>query len=355
MSRIQTVRTLRVSLPLHTPFVTALRRTETVDSVLARVTDVDGVTGWGEAPQVWQVTGESQASAEACLRGPLAELVVGRDTDDLPALCADLAGAVAGNPGAKAALDTALHDLVARRAGVPLAARLGATATRVPTDVTLAAGAPAEVARDRLRDGFTALKVKVAGGPDETDRVRRVREAAGPEAVIRVDANQAFDPESAVRVVTAWEDAGAALELVEQPVPAWDVAGLAWVRARVATPVMADESVFDRHDLARVADEGAADLVNVKLAKCGGVTAALDLLRRAASYGLGTMVGSMMESHVGVGAAAAVAAAAGTTAVDDLDAAWWLERSPVDGGVRYDAGAVVLDDRPGLGFAGPAR
>lgn len=353
MSDVVSVRTRRVSLPLHTPFVTALRRTTTVDSVLVEVTDADGASGWGEAPQVWRVTGESQASAEACLEGPLAEAVTGRDADDLPDVCSAVAEAVAGNPGAKGALDTALHDLAARRAGLTLAAHLGGTATMpalVATDVTLAADAPPEAARDRLRDGFTVLKVKVSGRDSGIDRLRALREAAGPDAVIRVDANQAFDAETAVRVVTAWEDAGVGLELVEQPVPAWDVAGLAWVRARLATPVMADESVFDRHDLARVVEAGAADLVNVKPAKCGGVTPALDLLARAAAYEVGTMVGTMMESHVGVGAAAAVAAAAGTTVVSDLDAAWWLERSPVAGGIRYDAGHVLLPGRPGLGF-----
>jgi L-alanine-DL-glutamate epimerase-like enolase superfamily enzyme len=353
------VRTRRVRLPLHTPFVTALRRTGTVDSVLVEVTDADGVTGWGEAPQVWRVTGESQASAEACLGGPLAEAVVGADLDDLPAVCAAVSEAVARNPGAKGALDTALHDLVARRAGTTLAAYLagplGTPATRLPTDVTLAADAAPDLAAERLNAGFTVLKVKVGGDPSDVDRVVRIRQAAGPQAVLRVDANQAYDAETAVRLVTAWEDAGAGLELVEQPVPSWDLAGLAWVRSRVATPVMADESVFDRHDLARVAAAGAADLVNVKLAKCGGVTPALDLLARAAAYGLGTMLGTMMESQVGVGAAAAVAAAVGTTAVDDLDAAWWLERSPVAGGIRYDAGQVVLPDRPGLGFEGTAQ
>ena len=106
-----------MTAPLHTPFVTALRRTETTEALVVRVTDSDGVTGWGEAPQVWQVTGESLAGAEACVTGPLAER---RDRPrprrpgrHLPRVSA----AVAANQGAKAAVDVALHDLAARRRG----------------------------------------------------------------------------------------------------------------------------------------------------------------------------------------------------------------------------------------------
>ncbi len=101
MTRIVDVSVERVSVPLHTPFVTALRRTETTETVLVRVTDSDGATGWGEAPQVWQVTGESLAGAEACVTGPLAQAVLGTDADDLAATCRAVAGAVAANFGAK--------------------------------------------------------------------------------------------------------------------------------------------------------------------------------------------------------------------------------------------------------------
>jgi o-succinylbenzoate synthase len=356
VSRIETVTTDRLTTRLHTPFVTALRRTTTADTVVVRVTDSDGVTGWGEAPQVWQVTGESLAGAEACLRGPLAATVVGLDADDLVPACRSVSAAVAANHGAKAAMDVALHDLAARRRGVPLPVFLGSTTSRVPTDVTLAAGDAEEVATTaatRAKEGFTVLKLKV-GTDAATDvaRVRAVREAVGAGVRVRLDANQGWTPREAVRVVGAIEDAGLDVELVEQPVPAADLEGLAYVTARVATPVMADESVYGVRDLVEVIRRRAADLVNVKLAKCGGIATARTLLDLARAHGLGTMVGSMMESHVGVGAAASVVAALGTTAVADLDAAWWAESPRVRGGLRYDGPVVVLPDAPGLGIDG---
>ncbi len=363
MSVVERVTTRRLSVPLHTPFVTALRRTTTIETVLVQLTDSDGVTGWGEAPQVWQVTGDSLAGSQACLEGPLTDVLVGAPAD--PHLSAALVQrAVVGNRSAKMAADIALHDLAARRAGVPLAEHLAVyagnpgarTAARVGTDVTLAAGGAdglAEAARARVADGFTTLKLKV-GTDARTDvaRVLAVRAAVGPDVALRLDANQGWDAFAALGVIHALEDAGAGVEVVEQPVPAHDVIGLAHVTANVDTPVMADESLFTLEDLVEIIRHDAADLVNVKLAKCGGLTPALELLHVAALHGFGTFVGSMMESHVGVGAAASLVAAVGVSSLPDLDAAWWATASPYDGGITYERDEIVLPGAPGLGIGG---
>ncbi len=153
-------------------------------------------------------------------------------------------------------------------------------------------------------------------------------------------------------MIRALEDGDLGVEFVEQPLVAEDVEGMAWVRERVGLPIMADESCYGRHDLERIIRLGAADLVNVKLAKCGSLTLGRDLLRRAHEEGLGTIVGSMMESHVGVGAAAALVAAVPTTRVSDLDAAWWSTTSPVTGGVSYARNEIRLPDGAGLGITG---
>ena len=354
MSTIETVTATRLTTPLHTPFATALRRTTTTDTVVVRVTDSDGCTGWGEAPQVWQVTGESLAGAEACVTGPLSSVVAGRDADDLVPVCRAVAGAVAGNHGAKAAVDVALHDLAARRRGVSLPVLLGAANHPVPTDVTLAAGDAdtlAGAALERTLERFTVLKMKVGtDAATDVERVRAVRAAVGDDVRLRLDANQGWTPREAVRVISALEDAGLGVELVEQPVRAADLDGLGWVTARVGTPVMADESVYGLRDLVEVLRRRAADLVNVKLAKCGGLSVARTLLELAHAHEVGTIVGSMMETHIGVGAAASLVAAMGTTLTSDLDAAWWAATSPVVGGMRYDGPQVVLPDAPGLGI-----
>ncbi len=353
---ITAVRTHRLTASLHTPFVTALRSTSTLETTVVEIIDSDGGRGFGEAPQVWRVTGESLAGAEACIAGPLSDTVQGRSPDDLNELTHDVASAVVGNHGAKAAVDVALHDLAARRLRVPLPRLLGSGRLNVETDVTLSAGDPsalAAAARTRTTEGFVVLKLKVGTDPEaDIATIRAVHEAVGAQVRIRVDANQGWTRRQAVHVIRAVEDAGVLLEFVEQPVPADDLAGLAAVTAAVDTPVMADESVFGLRDLSEVIERGAADLVNIKLAKCGGLATAVAMIRLARAHGIGFIVGSMMEGPIGVGAAASLVAAFGSTLTSDLDAAWWLAGRPVVGGILYDGSTIVLPAGPGLGVEG---
>jgi L-alanine-DL-glutamate epimerase-like enolase superfamily enzyme len=325
MTTIVSIGLAEQRLPMHTPFVTALRSTTATASLLVTITDSDGLTGRGEAPEVWPVTGESMAGAAACVRERFSPVLLGRDPAGYVTMLRDVRRAAVGNHGAKAAIDVALHDLAARRLGVPLPVLLGGVVRPVPTDVTIAAGSAAEVAMDRIAEGFAVLKVKVGADPaGDIARVTAIRTAVGPDVRLRLDANQGWTPREAVRVLAAIADAGLDVEFVEQPVPAWDLDGLAWVSERSSIPVMADESVFGVRDLVEVIRRRAADLVNVKLAKCGGLEPARTLLGLAQAQEMGTMVGSMMEGPVGVAAAAALVAANPTTVVSDLDAAWWL-------------------------------
>lgn len=351
---ITDVRCTRLTVPLHTPFVTALRSTSVIETLIVELRSADGLHGFGEAPQAWRVTGESLAGAEACVLGPLRDELLHRSTDDLQDVLRATSLAVVGNFAAKAAVDVALHDLAARRAGRSLPCFLGTSRHTVTTDVTIAAGDVddlADQAVGRIKAGFRSLKLKVGtDAATDADRVTAVRRAIGAEVALRIDANQGWTPREAVAVIRGLEDAGAAVEFVEQPVAAADLDGLGAVTAAVDTPVMADEACFGLRDLSRVIERRAADLVNVKLVKCGGLRVARAMLELAAAHGVGTIVGSMMEGPVGVGAAASLVAAYGTTSVSDLDAAWWAERTPVVGGLRYDGGTVVLPDTPGLGI-----
>ena len=322
-STVESIEVEHRSLPLHTPFVTALRRATSIETVVVRVCDSAGRVGYGEAPQVWQVTGDSVAGSLACLEGPLREAVLGADVADAWPL---VDRAVVGNRSAKAALDSALHDLEDHG---PLT---------LPTVLTLPLGDPDEVAATaaaRVAEGFTHLKLKVGTSPDLD--LARVRAARASGATVRVDANQGWDCHEAVRVL---DTLAGEIELVEQPVPAHDLLGLAHVRRHAAVPVMADESVFDLHDLVEVVRHDAADLVNLKLAKAGGVTPALELARVARLHGIGVTVGCMLESGVGVRAAARLAERIGCDVVPDLDGAWWLAEPA---GVSYRQGALRVE------------
>lgn len=343
------VSAVRMTTPLHTPFVTALRRATTLSSVVVKVTDIDGHVGYGEAPQVWRVTGESVPGITSCVLGPLADVLKRWDVDQpLEMLSHELDASVVGNSGAKAACEVAASDLVARRRKMPLHRLLGSTATRVATDMTIAADALPESTPARLREGFRHLKVKVGVDADDINRVRRVHEATEGRARIRIDANQGWDFDTAVTAIQSWLNAGVDLEFVEQPLSRWDLDGHARLRRAVPVPIMLDESVFSIIDLYRALDANSADMVNIKLAKCGGLHAGLELAQEARLAGLDVMVGSMLESRVGVSAAAALAANVSPESVHDIDAAWWSIDLAQDASTPYKNGTFLLDESPGL-------
>ena len=355
----------RISVPLVRPFVTAQRSASTHEAVIVELRDAAGRSGWGEAPCSWRVTGESPHSVTAAVDGPLADAIRGTDIADLPAMSEAVASAVVRNSAAKMAVDCALHDLAAQVAGVPLAVFLGGTTdglTRVTTDMTLSAGEQTQVAalaRGHRDAGFGTLKIKCGGAEDDRSLLREVRAAVGDDVTLRVDANQGWSRDEAIDIIRTWEEDGLAIACVEQPVAARALDDLAAVRAAVRTPILADESVWDHWDLADVARRSAADMVNIKLAKAGGIRAAMRMAGQAREAGMGVLLGSMMESVVGIAAAASVSAALGLGEPQDLDAGLWLASSPVEGGARYDGDHIMLADAPGLGIAGlalgPAR
>ena len=361
MATIERVVIHRRSIPLRRPFVTAVRTALAVDVLLVEVGDSDGRHGWGEAPTSWRVTGESVEGVTAAINGPLREAVVGASCDDPSAAGDALERAAVRNSSARMALECALFDLAAQASGDTLARYLGATASAVRTDVTLSAVRSASEEADLLRAaleyveaGFDTLKVKVGAGGDDVRTLVDLRRAVGPRVSLRVDANQGWTPQHALEVIGALEDAHVDLEFVEQPVHRDDLDGLAFVTHHCPTPVMADESVWTRRDLREILHDRAADMVNIKLAKTGGLREALALHRAARDAGLGVIIGCMAESHVGVGSAAALAAVVDSQApralAHDLDGGLLLTRSPVRGGVRYEGPRVELGDRPGAGI-----
>jgi L-alanine-DL-glutamate epimerase-like enolase superfamily enzyme len=365
MTAVESVRVHRIEVPLARPFVTSVRTATALSVMLVELVDSDGRSGWGESPASWRVTGESPEGIRAVIEGPLADLVVGRDPAEFSLLSDELASAVIGNASARSGVDCAIHDLAAQAAGMPLARLLGGAASGIRTDMTLSAAATDELVADArawAEAGFGTIKIKAGAGHDDTTALRRVRDAVGPSLRLRVDANQGWSARQAVEVITAWERFELGIELVEQPVAARSIDDLAFVTSRVSTPVLADESAWTSRDLLEIVHRRAADLVNLKLAKTGGIGEARRMLAVARATGTGVLIGSMMEGPVGIAAAASVAAAGGMVAgggaladaTHDLDAGLWLQRSPVTGGAAYRGDVIELSAAPGLGITGLA-
>lgn len=316
----------RRRVALARPFVTAIRTATHLDVTLVEARDDSGRSGWGEAAVSWRVTGESPESVAAVVSGPLADVTLGRESTD-PALATDIAAAVIGNAAARSALESAIDDLTAPRHG------------EVRTDITLSSAGTAETvaaAEAHAAAGFRTLKLKVTGDTDLVSTLAAVHAAVGDGIRLRIDANQAWTATEAIEKLRAVEAAGLALEFVEQPVAARDIAALAEVRAGTAFPILADEAVRTTADLDALLTAGAADAVNIKLAKTGGAVEARRLAHAATNAGLGVVFGCMLESTVGIGATARVAEQFAPDIDHDLDGGLWLAEQAVSGGTAYD-------------------
>jgi L-alanine-DL-glutamate epimerase-like enolase superfamily enzyme len=350
----------RCTAPLKTPFTSrAISTTSQLEAVLVRVVADNGLSGWGEAVPVRGVGEETTAGAEARIAGPMRDVVVGRrldDADDLAQACAAIERAADGARSVRAALDIAVHDLAAQHAAAPLNTLFGGTESELQTAVTLALGPPRDMARQAeawAARGFSALKVKVGQEPEaDLRRVRAVRAAAGPRPRLWLDANQGWDARTAVTVLRTIEDSDLGVDLVEQPVPGPDLEALAFVRRHTGIPVVADEAVLSYEDAVEVVRREAADVLNVKVQKNGGISGALRVVELAEQHQLPCMVGCTLETTVSITAAASALATRTSVPYVDLDAPLWLARPPVLGGVEYTGPRLRLPDAPGLGIHG---
>ncbi|MDR1508007.1 MAG: dipeptide epimerase [Synergistaceae bacterium] len=352
--RITGIRIGRLVIPLLKPFKTALRSTDAVATNIVEVTTDGPFSGYGEAPPTAAITGETDGSIRGAIETRIAAALTGKDAENLNELLDALERSIVGNSSAKAAVDAALHDLWGKCCGMPLYRLLGGSGRVLSTDYTISLNEPEEMARDTkeaVSKGYRALKIKV--GSDlalDMARLSAVRKSAGPDILLRADANQGWKPKEAIRAIKFMEDSGLAVELVEQPVASWDIEGLKQVTEAVDTPVMADESARSPRDALKLIASRAADMINIKLMKSGGIRGALAICAMAESAGMECMIGCMMESKISVTAAAHLAMARGVITRCDLDAPILCSEDPVGGGAEYSGTSITVTDSPGLGI-----
>ena len=174
----------------------------------------------------------------------------------------------------------------------------------------------------------------------------------GKDICIRIDANQAWNAKQAVRILNQMQDKGLDIEFVEQPVPAADLEGMQYVTRHADVPVLADESVFSPADALKIMQTGAADLVNIKLMKCGGITNALRIAAAAEVYGVECMIGCMLEAKISVNAAVELACAKKIITRIDLDGPVLCREDHILGGATFDEKNITVSDAPGMGIQG---
>ena len=354
--KITGVRLGKISVPLRVPFKTALRSVSSVEDVIVEVYTDTGAVGYGEAPPTGAITGDTTGAILGALQDHIIKTVVGRDVDEFEDLMQALNKCIVGNTSAKAAMDMALWDLYGQLYRIPVYKLMGGSRKEIITDITISVNDPEEMARDAVdavRRGYDTLKIKVGAHPElDVARLTAVRQAIGNDTRIRIDANQGWEPKQAVRLLNQMQEKGLDIEFVEQPVKAHDIDGLKYVTERSDVPVLADESVFSPEDAVRIMQTGAADLVNIKLMKCGGLYNALKIVSAAEVYGVECMIGCMLEAKISVNAAVHLACAKKIITKIDLDGPVLCSEDPILGGAVFDEQRITVSDEPGLGIKG---
>jgi L-Ala-D/L-Glu epimerase len=329
-------------IKVHTrhPFIIARGGQSEYEVVWVRLRDDDGMEGWGEAAPT-RFYGETSASVvEAIAR--FAPLLAQADAWSIEAIESELEKVLRWNAAARCAVSAALHDLMGKRLGVPLWKLWGLDRARAPiSSFTIGMAPDDETLRARVREAapYPLLKVKL-GSPRDAEVLRIVREEA-PGAQLRVDANAAWTAKQALGMLQVLTDVG--VDMLEQPLPPHDLAGLRFLRERSPIPVVADESCLVATDIPRLV--GVVDGINIKLAKCGSLREALRMIAVARAHDMRVMCGCMVETTLGIAAAAHFAPLLDDA---DLDGPALLADDPFDG-PGIPNGRITLTDAPGLG------
>ncbi|WP_132051418.1 mandelate racemase/muconate lactonizing enzyme family protein [Pseudocnuella soli] len=352
---ITAVSLFRLDIPLREPFVISLGPIERVQNVAVHIQTSAGLGGWGECSPFATINGET---AETCLAvGRLfARALHGKNALDIAGNVALMDRLIWANSSIKSAFDMALHDIAAQHAGQPLYQFLGGQNDKpLHTDMTVSLGPGEKMAADALRfqqEGFTVIKVKLGGHPDEDiARMGAIRKAIGPHLPLRIDANQGWpDAPTALKVLQALAPFG--IQHCEEPIPRWLFTELPQLSAASPIPIMADESMCSPHDAQRLIALNACPLFNVKLGKSGGLHHAANIAGQAASAGIGLQVGGFMESRLGMTAAAHLALASPAVHFCDFDTPLMFTEDPVEGGFQFGPnGLIQMPQTPGLGAA----
>jgi o-succinylbenzoate synthase len=346
---VRRIEVYSVSFSFYSPLRTASGTCQKSESIIVKIITDDGLIGYGEASPTTTAHESSRTILGALDR--LAGLLGDADTTGVNSVIEKMDLNLPGNPSAKAAIDIALHDILGQKLGKPLFALFGGF-RGIQTDITLSSGIPqiAQEARNAVIQGFKALKIKVAI-PSESDfeKVQTVRNSAGPDISLRIDANQGWKPDKAIEILNRLEPLG--VEFVEQPIKANDHKGLRKIRKHTKIPVMADESVCSPKDAKNVIRNEAVDLINVKLMKCGGILKAKEIAEIAQEANVPCMLGCMAESNIGITAAVHLASALANIKFADLDSDILLkERLVVAGGADMNNSNRFPPRGSGLGI-----
>lgn len=314
--KVVSIESIPITVPYHRPIPIAVGVNRCASNVLVKLYTDEGVVGVGEvSPLIPSYSGETQETAISVISKCLAPAILGSNIFSLEQLMQKVDRAIVGHLCAKAGISIALHDAIGKALGISVYQLLGGLyREKIPVCFTVSWNADSiEEALSYARAGFRSIKVKIGRGLwEDVESLHHMRDALGQGVPIIADANQAYSPPTATKLVKEIEDL---VQAVEQPVPRWDIEGLAGVRRQSRVPIIADESAPTPQDALAIASRGAADMFLLKVIRSGGFKHAKEIVAIGQAAGMSSFACSMTE--LGIGTAANIHFAASTPGLVD--------------------------------------
>lgn len=350
--QIKTIEIYQSAIKLREPFILSLEKLEYAENIIVAIKTSNGITGYGECSPFKSINGESMQTAWV-VSEYLSKVLLNKNPLQIEERINEMDKIIYGNSSIKSAFDMALFDIASQHAGVPLYVYLGGINNKVlQTDFTVSLAEPDKMATDAEKiknSGFKIIKVKLGGRGDvDVERIRKIREAIGNKIILRIDANQGWDFETAAKTLKSLSEFN--IQYCEEPIPRWDFMRLSALQKESQIPVMADESCCDHHDAKRLIDLKAVDYFNIKLGKSSGILKAVKIIRLAEKAGIKLQIGGFLESRLAFTASAHLALSSSQIQFVDFDTPLMFEKDTVEGGIRYNTdGKITITEEPGLG------
>lgn len=350
--KIASIEISAIRLPLKDPFIISYTTYEDMPSIVVKLVTEEGLVGYGEGTPDEHVTGETWESVFAVLHHTIGPAIIGSNPFQIEKIHDVMDKAIVGAPTAKAAIDIACYDLMGKATGQPVYNLLGGRyhdTLELPKVISiLSPEEMANEAEDAIHEGYKTLKLKV--GTDkwlDVKRIHAVRAAVGPDVPIKVDANQGWET-SADTLFVLDRIKDCAIDWIEQPVKASDIDALLEVKKKTTVPVMIDEGLHGVKEMHDVTVKRAADMINIKLMKCGGLYRGLQLVHQAELAGVTCQVGSMVESAIASAAGLHLALAKKRIKTNELVGPLMFSEDIAQLDIQLPF--VQLHDKPGLGI-----
>jgi len=351
--KITKVKSWTEHIKLTRPYTIAFKTIDSVENIFVRLDAEGGYFGLGVASPEVAVTGESFDDCRKALEKNLESLLIGKDIRQTKAICRELKNKMCSTPGAMAAVDIALHDLMTKFLDMPLVDFLGRVHQSMPTSITIGIKSiedSLEEAQEYLDRGFSVIKLKIGKSLEEDlEILYKLREKVGKGITIRVDANQGYSVENLLEFVDRIKSID--IEFIEQPLKYNNIKGMFSLPESIRKQIAADESIHNEFDAFQLAQTPQPfGIYNIKLMKCGGVFPAMQMAEMANLAGIDLMWGCNDESIVSISAALHAALASPATKYLDLDGSFDLARDLVEGGFVLKDGCLSVNNIPGLGL-----